>query len=56
MVGVTKIEEIFMSSIKKKRGPNVFVWKPSIDGKFSAASAWEIIKVKGDEVPWMEWV
>lgn len=56
LVGVTKTEEILMSSIKKKEGSDVFVWKPFIDGKFSTASAWEVIRVKGDEVSWMEWV
>ncbi|KAG2411216.1 hypothetical protein I3760_Q020700 [Carya illinoinensis] len=56
LVGEEKINEILMSNLNQKVGSDVFVWKPTTNGKFSIASAWEVIRIKGMRRSWMDWV
>ncbi|KAG2682183.1 hypothetical protein I3760_11G180000 [Carya illinoinensis] len=39
-----------------KVGSNVFMWKPTTNGKFSTTSAREVIRIKVMRRPWMDWV
>lgn len=54
LIGVPKIEEILMLAIKRKGVQDVFIRKPSINKKSPIALAWEVIRTKGDQQPWME--
>lgn len=42
------MDVILMSPIKHKMELDVFIWKPSIEEKFLTASAWEVIRIKGE--------
>lgn len=39
-----------------RRGGDIRIWKPSIDGHFSMASAWELVRLKGPKLEGMDWV
>lgn len=48
--------EIIQSRLRIREGLDIWVWKPTIDGKVSTATAWEIIWNKGDLLPWHDWL
>lgn len=49
-------EEILRLNVKSKNGFNVTLRKPNIEGMFTIASAWEAIRLKGENVGLMKWV
>lgn len=48
--GILKTKEILMLLVKCKSGPDVYIWKPNINGKISTASACEVIRTKGKQI------
>lgn len=56
LVGLNKAIEIIQLKIQCNSGSNVYVWKPTINGQFTTASAWEVTRLKDNTHEWMEWV
>lgn len=56
LVRDNKIEQISLSTIKFKVGPDVFIYKLSINGTFSMASTWEVTRKKEEQTQWIDWV
>lgn len=56
LVGVEATLKIIHNSHAGKTRPDLFVWKPSKDGSFSIASAWEMVRKKGEQMQWKEWI
>jgi len=56
LVGENRVAIIASNIVVGKEGEDIFIWKPNIDGNFSSSSAWEIIQIKGELVPWMDWI
>lgn len=55
MVGVEKIEEIVQSVPTNKSAPNIFIWKPSPDGRFTTAAVWEVVRSKHQIFLYHDW-
>ncbi|KAI9170044.1 hypothetical protein LWI28_021597 [Acer negundo] len=49
LVGEEATLDILHNSRAGKSGPDLFVWTPSNDGRFSTSSAWEVVRKKVDE-------
>lgn len=56
LVGTDKTIDIVRSIVKIKYDPDKLIWKPKTHGKFSLASAWEVIRNKGTKHNWWKWV
>lgn len=56
LVGEEATLEILHNSRAGKSGPDIFVWTPSNDGSFSTSSAWEVVRKKGEQLQWKEWI
>lgn len=48
--------EILHKSHEGKSRPDIFVWTPSKDGRFSTSSAWEVVRKKGEQLQGKEWI
>ncbi|KAK3199206.1 hypothetical protein Dsin_022621 [Dipteronia sinensis] len=48
LVGADRTMEILHNVPAGKRGQDVFIWKPTADGKFSTAIAWEALRSRCD--------
>lgn len=55
LVGDEVMEEIIQTRISGCGGSDVCVWKPSPDGNFTTASAWEVCQQKQDIMSWHDW-
>ncbi|XP_035540358.1 uncharacterized protein LOC118344262 [Juglans regia] len=55
LVSEEVVEEIIQMPINVIPGPDLFVWKPSTDGRFSTRTAWEVVRKRGQELPWHDW-
>ncbi|XP_040986544.1 uncharacterized protein LOC121234610 [Juglans microcarpa x Juglans regia] len=55
LVSEEVVEEILQMPINDTRGPDLFVWKPSTNGRFSTRTAWEVVRKRGQELPWHDW-
>lgn len=52
----TKIKgDIIFSLSTRKKGEDVIMWKPTLDGVFST-SVWEVICLKSWKISSMEWI
>ncbi|KAK2641265.1 hypothetical protein Ddye_023028 [Dipteronia dyeriana] len=55
LMGESVTEEIVQTKIPGHNGLDICVWKPSLDGRFTAATAWDATREKRDQLPWHEW-
>ncbi|XP_035546552.1 uncharacterized protein LOC118348611 [Juglans regia] len=55
LVSEEVVEEIIQMPINVTQGLDLFVWKPSTDGRFSTRTAWEVVRKRGQELPWHDW-
>ncbi|KAJ0088691.1 hypothetical protein Patl1_32423 [Pistacia atlantica] len=56
LVGINKTEEIMNGVVAGKVGTDITIWKPEVEGVFTSASAWDLIRVKGPEHLGMGWI
>lgn len=45
-----------LSTLAGVMGADIIIWKPSSDGVFSTASAWELICVKFNNFHGLDWI
>ncbi|KAK2649747.1 hypothetical protein Ddye_017236 [Dipteronia dyeriana] len=55
LVGEAITKEIVQTKIPRHNGLDIYVWKPSLDGRFTTAIAWDATREKGDQLPWHKW-
>ncbi|XP_042952180.1 uncharacterized protein LOC122289263 [Carya illinoinensis] len=55
LVGENRAWEIMRSVMAGKEGSDVYIWELNKHGNFTTASAWNIIRVRRDELPWKGW-
>ncbi|KAF5464979.1 hypothetical protein F2P56_015014 [Juglans regia] len=55
LVGSELTEEILQNVPTSKSGQDIFIWKPSPDGRFSTGTAWEVMRCKSSNTLYHDW-
>lgn len=54
LVGCSKALEVVREIEDNGIGSDLHIWKPTMNGNFSVASAWDKTRDRGDELPWRD--
>ncbi|CAI9774048.1 unnamed protein product [Fraxinus pennsylvanica] len=51
-----KATEIVQTIGARKEGSDMIIWKSNDNEEFSTSSAWDLVRVRSPEIPWMKWI